>query len=80
MHYSNVLTKEHIEEQVQYFPNVKRVIDYWNITAHNLFRCIIVNNDLPVTAMPPGQLSDKKNQKNAEDENQRKRKSVEEFS
>ena len=57
LEYTKVLTRRYIEEQVQYFPNTQRVIDYWIITAFRLFRRIIVDNDLPVTEMPPVQLS-----------------------
>jgi predicted GIY-YIG superfamily endonuclease len=55
--YANNLTKRYIIEQVQYFPNSKRVIDHWIITASNLFRSIIVNDEIPVTEMPSVQLS-----------------------
>ena len=34
---TNKLTLRYIEEQVQYFPNTKRVIDFWIITAYELF-------------------------------------------
>ena len=55
--YANNLTKRYVEEQVQYFPNTQRVIDYWIVTAHELFCSIIVRDELPVTEMPPVLLS-----------------------
>ena len=55
--YTNILTRKYIEEQLQYFPNTKRVIDFWIVTAYNLFYRVIVDNQLPVTEMPPVQLS-----------------------
>ena len=56
LEYTEILTRRFIEEKVQYFPNTQRVIDYWIITAYRLFHRIIVDNDLPVTEMPPVQL------------------------
>ena len=51
--YANALTRKWIETQVQYFPNAQRVIDYWIIMAYELFNRVIVDNDLPITDMPP---------------------------
>ena len=56
-HYSNELLYQFIIEQVQYFPNSQRVIDFWIITAFELFHNVIVDNKLPVTEIPPVQLS-----------------------
>ena len=56
LEYTKILTRRYIEEQVQYFPNTQRVIDYWIITEFRIFRRIIVHNDLPVTEMSPVQL------------------------
>ena len=56
-HYANQLTKRYIEEQVQYFPNTQRVIDFWIITAHKLFYRIIVDDELPISDIPSVQLS-----------------------
>ena len=55
--YANNLTRKYIEEQVQFFPNTQRVIDYWIITAHEIFYKIVVDNDLPIDEMPAVQLS-----------------------
>ena len=55
--YADNLTKRYIIEQVQYFPNSKRVIDHWIITANNLFHAIIVSDEVHITEMPPVQLS-----------------------
>ena len=51
--YADNLTKRYIIEQVQYFPNSKRAIDHWIITANNLFRAIIVRDEVPITEIPP---------------------------
>ena len=51
--YANTLTRRYIVEQVQYFPNTQRVIDFWIITAHGLFSSIIVHDEIPITDMPP---------------------------
>ena len=32
LEYTNKLTRKHIEEKVQYFPNTQRGIDFWIIT------------------------------------------------
>ena len=55
--YVNDLTKKFIIDQMQYFPNSKKVIDFWIITTYELFKSIIVDNILPVTEMPPVQLA-----------------------
>ena len=55
--YADILTKRYIIEQVQYFPNSKRVIDHWIVTASNLFCEVIIKDELPVSEMPPVQLS-----------------------
>ena len=55
--YAGELTQLFIVDQMQYFPNSKRVIDFWIITTFELFYSIIVDNVLPVTEMPPVQLS-----------------------
>ena len=55
--YADNLTKQYIIEQVQYFPNSKKVIDHWIITASNLFRQVIIHDEIPLTEMPPVQLS-----------------------
>ena len=55
--YAKDLTRKWIIEQVQYFPNSQRVIDFWIITAFKLFCDVIVRNELPITEMPPALLS-----------------------
>ena len=55
--YRNVLLQRWIKEQLQYFPNSKKVIDFWIITAYEVFHKIIVEDKLPVSEMPPVQLS-----------------------
>ena len=55
--YSNELFWNYIIEQVQYFPNTQRVIDFWVITANELFQRIIVYNELKMSNIPPVQLS-----------------------
>ena len=53
--YSNNLLKRFIEEQLVYFPNSKRVIDSWIITAGELLDEVIVRNNIPISDMPPVQ-------------------------
>ena len=55
--YADKLLHKFIIEQVQYFPNSQRVIDFWIITASELFQNVIVEDKLPVTEIPPVQLS-----------------------
>lgn len=55
--YANDLTRLYIEEQLCYYPNPKYIIDAWIITVHQLFRQIIVHDEIPVTEIPPVQLS-----------------------
>ena len=55
--YVNDLTKKFIVDQMQYFPNSKKVIDFWIITTYELFKSIIIDNVLPVTERPLVQLS-----------------------
>ena len=54
---TELLMRRFIEEQIQYFPNSQRVIDFWMITAMELFERTIVKDELPVSEMPPVQLS-----------------------
>ena len=53
--YSNNLLRRFIEEQLVFFPNSKRVIDGWIITAGELLDEIIVHNNTPISNMPPVQ-------------------------
>ena len=56
-HYADEFLRKFIIEQVQYFPNLQRVIDYWIITASELFHSVIVKDKLPVTKISPVPLS-----------------------
>ena len=55
--YADELLCKFIIEQVQYFPNSQRVIDFWIITASELFHSVIIEDKLPITEIPPVQLS-----------------------
>ena len=55
--YSNELLKKFIVDQLQYFPNSKRVIDSWIITAGELLDDIIVHDNIPINNMPAVQQS-----------------------
>ena len=55
--YSNELFLNFLLNQMRYFPNSMRVIDYWIVTAGELFDSIIVRNVLSITDMPSVQLS-----------------------
>ena len=55
--YTGSLLRSFIEEQMQYFTNSQRVIDYWIITAFDLFRKVIIEDTLPMSEMPQVQLS-----------------------
>ena len=45
------------KEQVQYFPNSRRVIYFWAIAADGLFCSVIVEHKLPISDIPPAQMS-----------------------
>ena len=66
LQYAKDLTRKWIIEQVQYFPNSQRVIDFWIITAYQLLCDVIVRNELPITEMPPFLLSTIMSQQQAE--------------
>ena len=53
--YSNELLKKFIESQMIYFPNSKRVIDSWIVTAGDLSDEIIMHDNIPINDMPPVQ-------------------------
>ena len=55
--YSNDLLHKWIEEQLQYFPNSKRVLSEWIVIAGDLLDSIIVRNEFSISDMPPVQLS-----------------------
>ena len=51
--YSDKLLKLFIEEQLVYFPNSSKVIQSWIVIAGELFDSIILNDEIPITDMPP---------------------------
>ena len=51
--YSNELMKTFILEQLIYYPNSMKVIDQWIVTAAELFESVIINNEIPITDIPP---------------------------
>ena len=55
--YSNQLLYRWVEEQLQYFPNSRRVLAEWIVIAGELLDGIIVKDKLPISDMPPVQLS-----------------------
>ena len=52
-YYSNQLQKKFIEEQLVYFPNSSKMISNWIIIAGELFDSVIINDEIPITEMPP---------------------------
>ena len=55
--YSNKLLYRYIEDQLQYFPNSKRVLTEWIVIAGNLFDSIIIRDEVSISDMPAVQLS-----------------------
>ena len=55
--YSNQLLYKWIEVQLQFFPNSKREICEWIVTAGELFDSVIVRDEFAISNMPPVQLS-----------------------
>ena len=55
--YSNALLEKWIISQLQYFPNALRTLSSWIVVAGNLFDQVIVKDELPISEMPPVQLS-----------------------
>ena len=55
--YSNNLLYRYIEDQLQYFPNSKRVLTEWITIAGDLFDSVILRNEISISDMPPVQLS-----------------------
>ena len=55
--YSDVLLYKWIEEQLQYFPNSRRILAEWIVVAGELFDSVIVRNEIAISDMPPVQLS-----------------------
>jgi hypothetical protein len=56
-HYSNQLLYQWIDQQLQYFPNSRRVVAEWIVIAGELLDGIIIRDELPISDMPPVQLS-----------------------
>ena len=46
-----------VEEQVQYFPNSQRVIDFWIITSAELLCGVNVEDNLPIYDLLPVQMA-----------------------
>ena len=55
--YSDRLLYRYIEDQLQYFPNSKRVLMEWITIAGDLFDSVILINEISISDMPPVQLS-----------------------
>ena len=55
--YSDILLYKWIEQELQYFPNSRRVVADWIEIAGNLFNSVIVRNEISISDMPPVQLS-----------------------
>ena len=55
--YSNKLLEKWTVSQLQFFPNALRTLATWVVVAGNLFDQIIVQNELPISEMPPEQIS-----------------------
>ena len=55
--YSYRLSEKFIEKQLRYFPNSMRVLDSYIVISGELFDSTLVNDELPITEMPPVQLS-----------------------
>ena len=54
---SDRLLYRYIEDQLQYFPNSKRVLTEWITIAGDLFDSVILRNEISISDMPPVQLS-----------------------
>ena len=55
--YSYQLQKRYIQEQLQYFPNSRNILDRWIITACDFFDGIIIRNEMPIVDLPPAHLT-----------------------
>ena len=53
--YSDKLLHMFILEQLRYFPNSKRVLDTWIVTAGDLLDAIIIRDEIPIHDLPPVQ-------------------------
>ena len=67
--YSNGLFFNFVKKQLQWYPNGQRIIENWLIQAGDLFDGVIINNQIPITDMPPLQLSTLLQEKNEAFEN-----------
>ena len=50
--YSNQLLVCYIKEQLIYFPNVRRVLYSWIITAGVFFDSVIIRDEIPIDDTP----------------------------
>ena len=55
--YSNDLLQRYIKEQLKYFSNNRRVIMHWIEVAGEVFDSVILKDEIPMTEMPPVQLT-----------------------
>lgn len=55
--YSRNLLKEFILTQLVYFPNSKRVIDSWILSADEIFDTVIVEDNIPISELASAQFS-----------------------
>lgn len=55
--YARKLLRRYIEEQLQYYPNSQRVLDSWIIAAYDMFKSVILRNEIPITELPPSLLA-----------------------
>lgn len=55
--YSNTLLRRYISEQLKYFSNSRRLIMHWIDVAAAVFDSVILHDEIPVTEMPPVQLT-----------------------
>ena len=56
-YYIDVLTRRLIEEQMKYFPNAQKLIDFWTITTSSLFCETVMEDMLPMSEISHVQLS-----------------------
>ena len=55
--YTDILIRKFIEEQIQYLPNNKRVIDFKIISVADIFYKIMIEDMLSITDIPPIKIS-----------------------
>ena len=51
--YTNNLIQRFMEETGKYFTNSQRVIDFWIITAAEILRSVVIEDNLTIYGMPP---------------------------